>query len=77
MSDSSERLGKHVSKLISSKNMSQFDEAFYQFMPDKMTIYFNVLCAFMKNRILDNVNGSKIVTLDWYGGNRSEGELMK
>lgn len=53
----SQRLGKDISKLRSSRNMMQGNKTLMKLCPNKMAIYLNMFGPFMKDRIIGNVNG--------------------
>ena len=77
MRRTSEGLGKDVSKLQLSRDITERNEAIQQLFTNKMTIQFNVLGPLMENRILGNVDGSLVITLDRDRSDVINGELMK
>ena len=41
--------------------MNELDGAIVNFLSNNMTVYFNMLCTLVKNKIFGDVNGSVVV----------------
>jgi hypothetical protein len=57
------RLGKEICNLQGRRNKRQSNGAMFEKMTNKMTIDLNVLSAFMKNRVMSNLNRTLVVTI--------------
>lgn len=63
MLDLSQRLGEDVSNLQGSPDMNRLYKTLQQLVANIMTVQMKVFSTLMKNRILSNVNGGLVVTV--------------
>jgi len=57
------RLGKEICNLQGRRNKRQSNGAMFEMIKSKMTIDLNVLSALMKNRVMNNLNRTLVVTI--------------
>jgi hypothetical protein len=57
------RLGKEICNLQERRNKRQSNDVMLEMMTSKMTIDLNVLSSLMKNRVVNNLNRTLVVTI--------------
>jgi hypothetical protein len=57
------RLGKEICNLQGRRNKRQGNGVMLEMMKSKMTIDLNVLSSLMKNRVVNNLNRTLVVTI--------------
>jgi len=62
-------LGENISRLISRRNRKKMNNAVCNMLSNEMTINLNMFDAIMKDIIVNNLNGTLIVTME-RGGTR-------
>ena len=72
-----EGFGHNVSELMFGRNMAEFDQAFHELVANEVTIKLDVLGTLVENRILSDIDCSKVVTLHRYGGDGSNGKFVE
>jgi len=77
MVDASERFCHNVSKLALGGHMTKGNQALQKLFSHKVTIELDVLGPFMEDGVLGNVNCCLIVTLERYGSDGGDSELIK
>lgn len=66
--------GENINELQSTSNVLMSNETSLKCITNKMTVYLNVFCALLKNKIGSNVNGTFTITMKW---NRLGNQNMK
>jgi len=58
-----ESFGEDVCKLFGGGSVARLDDTRHDMVPNKVAIDFNMFGTFMKNRIVSNMNGGLVVTM--------------
>ena len=56
-------LGKDINKLVSKGDGEQHEISFFEMLASDVVVDLNMLCAFMKDIIMSNVDSTTIVTI--------------
>ena len=60
-------LGKDISRLVSRGDGEQLEISFLEMLASDVAVDLNMLCAFMEDITMSNVDSTTIVTIKWSG----------